>query len=182
MRFSYKEAIEAPQVEHGAANTHDLRRLLAPAKVQAFRAWAQEELAPNPGQKVAVWAHYGVTIDALKTVLQQLGIGVVVFTGSTNERERDEAVQRFQTDPGVQVFVGSAAAYAGITLTAASRALFVEYSFIPGENAQAEDRIHRIGQLNPVLIQYLAVEGSYDVKMLKVMVERMGVVNQLIGG
>jgi len=159
---------------------HDLRRLVAPAKVSAFLAWAKEELLET-AEKVIVWAHYHDTIDAICAGLDELGITSVKFTGRETQKERDEAIQAFQGG-GARVFVGSSAGYTGITLTAASRVIFVEASTVPSQNVQAEDRAHRIGQANPVLVQYLLVEGSYDVRILRVMVERMGTISQILDG
>jgi SWI/SNF-related matrix-associated actin-dependent regulator 1 of chromatin subfamily A len=181
IRYSHKTAVLDPQVDEGAANAHDLRRLLAPAKVAAFAAWARDTILPDPSEKVVVWAYYKSTVAMIAERLTRLGIKHVVFDGSTNATDRDNAVTSFQNDPAVQVFIGSSAAYTGITLTAASRAVFVEASTVPSDNIQAEDRIHRLGQTESVLIQYLAVERSYDLRMLRVAVERLKSINTLLG-
>jgi SWI/SNF-related matrix-associated actin-dependent regulator 1 of chromatin subfamily A len=181
IRYSHKTAVLDPQVDEGAANAHDLRRLLAPAKVAAFAAWARDTILPDPSEKVVVWAYYKSTVAMIDERLTRLGIKHVVFDGSTNATDRDNAVTSFQNDPAVQVFIGSSAAYTGITLTAASRAVFVEASTVPSDNIQAEDRIHRLGQTESVLIQYLAVERSYDLRMLRVAVERLKSINTLLG-
>jgi SWI/SNF-related matrix-associated actin-dependent regulator 1 of chromatin subfamily A len=179
--YSHKTAVLDPQVDDGAANAHDLRLLLAPAKVQAFLAWARDAITEDSDEKVVVWAHYKTTIQAIRTGLERQGVSCVVFDGTTNEKARDDAVRSFQSSGGVKVFIGSSAAYTGITLTAASRAVFVEPSFVPMDNTQAEDRLHRLGQTQPVLIQYLAVERSYDLRMLRVVVERLKTINQILG-
>lgn len=184
IRYSHKVAVLDPQVDDGAANAHDLRRLLAPAKVSAFAAWARDTILPDPGEKVVVWAHYSTTVGMIAQTLTKLGVSWVTFIGGTTESKRDEAVRSFQKpveEGGVQVFIGSSAAYTGITLTAASRVIFVEPSFVPMDNVQAEDRCHRHGQTQPVLIQYLAVEKSYDLRIMRVIVERLQTINQLLG-
>jgi len=165
----------------GAENAHDLRLLLAPSKVKAFEVLAKADLKENPHEQVVVWAHYHSTVDLLCETLDKPNISYAKFTGRENPTKRSQAVTDFQAGK-VQVIVCSSAAYTGITLTAASRAIIVEASSIPSDNVQAEDRIHRIGQEDSVLIQYLVIEGSYDVKVMKTAVERLCVNSELLDG
>ena len=66
------------------------------------------------------------------------------------------------------VFVASTAMGMGVTLTAASNALFVERQWTPGIEEQMEDRLHRIGQTNAVLIHYMQIEKSLDEKLSRI--------------
>ena len=50
----------------------------------------------------------------------------------------------------------------GITLTKAHKAIFIEYPWSPSIMAQAQDRIHRIGQTQPCEIIYLYAKDSID--------------------
>ena len=70
----------------------------------------------------------------------------------------------------------------GVTLTAASNALFVERQWTPGIEEQMEDRIHRIGQDKGVLIHYMQVENSIDEKMSKLVEYKRSVLNEILDG
>jgi hypothetical protein len=105
----------------------------------------------------------------------------VVLTGEQNQTEKQAAVDRFQKDPSCQLFIGSiTAAGVGITLTAASHVMFAELDWVPGNMTQAEDRCHRIGQHDSVLVQYLVLDGSLDSNMAKTLVEKMTVIEAAI--
>ena len=107
----------------------------------------------------------------------------LVVDGSTPVKKRQGIVDSFQEDKKRRVFIGNVtAAGVGITLTAASNVVFVEYSFKPGENKQAEDRAHRIGQKNSVMAHYLVVNNSLDSKVLLSLIEKEKVLNTLLGG
>src|SRR5262249_37628078 len=94
---------------------------------------------------------------------------------------RQAAVDAFQTDPNVKLFVGSiTAAGVGITLTAASHVVFAELDWVPGNVSQAEDRCHRIGQTDSVLVQHLVLEGSLDATMAQRIVDKQDVIDRAL--
>ena len=93
----------------------------------------------------------------------------LVLTGATPAQARAHRVKCFQTLKKHRVFIGAIpAAGVGLTLTAASHVIMCESSWVPGENIQAEDRAHRIGQQGNVLVDYLVFPNSVDEKVLKV--------------
>ncbi len=68
----------------------------------------------------------------------------------------------------MRIFIGQIqAAGPGVTLTAASQEVFVEEDWTPGAMDNAEDRCHRIGQHDSVLIRHLVLENSLDIRMAK---------------
>jgi hypothetical protein len=90
-------------------------------------------------------------------------------------------VDRFQTDPAVKVFLGGiTAAGVGITLTAASTVVFAELDWVPGNVTQAEDRAHRIGQVESVLVQHLVLDKSLDARMAQRIVEKQEVMDKAL--
>jgi SNF2 family DNA or RNA helicase len=128
-----------------------------------------EHLHENTDGKVIVFAHHK---DIVRQLMAELP-GAVCITGDTPMLDRQAAVDRFQTDPACRFFIGTiGAAGVGLTLTASSHVVFAELDWVPGNLSQAEDRAHRIGQVNSVLVQHLVLNGSLDARMAKVLVEK----------
>jgi SWI/SNF-related matrix-associated actin-dependent regulator 1 of chromatin subfamily A len=110
-------------------------------------------------EKTLVFAHHHDVIESLMEALADRGVSG--FTGASTLRDRDRAAQRFQKDPNRQFFVGNIeAAGHGITLTAARHVVFAEPDWRGTYLEQAEDRAHRIGQTQPVLVTYLLLNQS----------------------
>lgn len=136
-------------------------------------------LEDNDDYKIVVMAHHKAVVDLLMERLAKYN--PVKVTGSVSERDRQAAVDSFQTDPKVQVFVGNIlAAGVGLTLTAASHMVFAELDWVPGNVSQAEDRIHRYGQLNSVLIEHLVFNNSLDAKMAKTIVKKQELIDKAL--
>ena len=65
--------------------------------------------------------------------------------------------------------------FKGITLTAADHIIFSELHWTPGVMQQAEDRVHRIGQENSVLVQYLVARGTIDEVLWRMLCNKVDV-------
>ena len=115
----------------------------------------------------------------MREIAKRFGKLAVTVSGETPNNLRQVAVERFQGDDDVQLFIGQIkAAGVGLTLTASSHVVFVERDFVPGRISQAEDRAHRMGQKNSVLITHCVLEDSYDQEMLETLARKRGTVNQ----
>ena len=149
------------------ASMSSQRKATAEKKVKAV-----VEHLESFNEPVVVMAHHRDVIAQLEAELVKQDKKVVVLTGEKNQVERNEAVEAFQSGQA-DVFIGSIkAAGVGLTLTRASKMVFAELDWVPSDIAQAEDRIHRIGQESSVLIQYIVVEGSLDAVFAKKIVDK----------
>lgn len=128
--------------------------------------------------KVIVFAHHVDVVAQIVEGLEERGIKTVSLTGKDSMDHRQHAVDSFQDDDEVKVFVGNIkAAGVGITLTAASHVVFAELDWVPANLSQAEDRAHRIGQTNAVLVQHLVLEGSLDQQIASQIVAKQAVID-----
>jgi SWI/SNF-related matrix-associated actin-dependent regulator 1 of chromatin subfamily A len=176
---TYEQAVEKLRSATSAAFTEmaQLRHDTALAKVP----YVIEHLLDASG-KVVVMAHHHDVVNALRAGLEKEHPGsVVVLTGDTSMHDRQAAVDRFQQDPRCLYFIGSIrAAGVGLTLTAASHVVFAELDWTPGAMSQAEDRCHRIGQVNSVLVQHIVLDGSLDCKLAHTLVAKQAVIDRAL--
>lgn len=145
------------------------RRILGAAKCQKALDYIALLLEETP--KLVVFAHHREVIQKLCYALQNYG--VVSISGETPVADRARAINAFQFDSRARVFVGSIqASGVGITLTAASTVVFVERDWTPGNNEQAEDRCHRIGQHDSVQVITL-IAGELDEAVEKILAKKI---------
>lgn len=119
-------------------------------------------LNDNPDEQIVVFSQFKQLIDLLEKRLVDKQISYVKLTGDTPGKLRGSLVDRFQKGEA-RLFISTiAAGGVGITLTAASTVVFLDRSWSPALNEQAEDRLHRIGQDNPVQVLDIAARGTID--------------------
>jgi SWI/SNF-related matrix-associated actin-dependent regulator of chromatin subfamily A-like protein 1 len=124
-------------------------------------------------KKIVVFAHHKEVIDGLANGFDARGVRFVCMRGGMNDAQAKAVVDSFQMDGETQVFIGSLmASKEGITLTAASYVVFVEFSWAPMDNEQAMDRTHRIGQKNNVMVDFLVHKGSLDERIAKFNIQK----------
>lgn len=126
-------------------------------------------------RKTLVFSQFTQFLDVISDVLGSLGIKFARLDGGTNIGERPNIVRNFQ-DPssGVDVFLLSTkAGGVGLNLTAADCVVLMDLSFNPHDNRQAEDRVHRLGQSQPVNVHYLVCKETVEEQVLKINLDKM---------
>ena len=158
------------------------------AKAQAVSEYLLDWLAGSGTQKILVFAHHKEVLDTLEQAVSRKmkGVGHMRIDGSVPSAERAARVRKFQTNARIRVALLSVtAAGVGLTLTAASSVLFSELFWTPGVLAQAEDRAHRIGQVNSVNVMYCVVKDrdiSIDMKLWAMLSRKVGTLGRVIDG
>jgi len=174
----YKDAVQRLKgIElTNIAEISKLRHQIALAKLPEAIEHIDEILENE--NKILVFAHHRDIIEVLQNHYHE---NSVVIYGGTTEGDRQKAIDKFQNDSKVNVFIGSiTAAGIGITLTAASVVVFVELDWTPANISQCEDRAHRIGQKKMVLVHHLVVPRSLDGKMVKMLVRKQNILDRTL--
>ncbi|TAL63591.1 MAG: DEAD/DEAH box helicase [Burkholderiaceae bacterium] len=120
-----------------------------------------------PEDKVIVFCEHLEIVSILSDELAAAGIGSVSYIGSMSDKKKQQAVDQFQTDPQIRVFVGMRkAAGVGLTLTAANYVIMHSLPWNAALRRQAEDRAYRNGQTRHVTILIPIVPRTIDEKVL----------------
>lgn len=146
----------------------EVRQVIAEEKTQHTIELAENFIEQD--KKVIIFCNF---TKSLETIVEHFGKAAVRLDGQMSKVQRQDAVDRFQEDEKVKVFVGNVkAAGVGITLTAAEAVIMNDLSFLPSDHSQAEDRAYRYGQKNNVLVYYPIFENTiegiiYDILNMK---------------
>ena len=91
-----------------------------------------------------------------------MGRNPVMYHGSIKDKDREAAIDGFQTG-SADTFIGNQASGGiGLTLTAASDVIYYSNNFNLEHRAQSEDRSHRKGQKNTVTYYDIIAEDTVD--------------------
>ena len=131
------------------------------------------------GSKVIVFSQFTKMLAILKHFLDKEKITYEYLDGST--RNRQEKVDRFQTDEKCPVFLISLkAGGVGLNLTAAEYCMILDPWWNPAVEAQAVDRIHRIGQKKKVFAYRFIAKGTIEEKIMQLQADKKSLSEGLI--
>lgn len=133
------------------------------------------------GEKVVVFSCYR---EPLKIFKEEFEDEAVLLCGETDLIERKEIIDRFQNDPDTKIFLGGIkSAGVGITLTAASNVVFLDFPWVPADHMQAVDRCHRLGATAESLSIYqMYADKTIDQMMIKLLAKKQKIFDELIEG
>ncbi|KAK4678091.1 hypothetical protein QC764_0051630 [Podospora pseudoanserina] len=129
---------------------------------------ARSEANPDePPYKSVVFSGWTSHLDLIEIALDDAGITHSRLDGKMTRNARNQAMEAFRDDPNVQVILVSIMAGGmGLNLTAGNSVFVMEPQFNPAAEAQAVDRVHRLGQKRPVRTVRYIMSGSFEEKMI----------------
>ena len=150
---------------------------IASAKVNRCIELAKEII--DNDEKVVIFSNFK---KPLEPVFNELRIyNPLICTGDNTDFEIKDAIDKFQNDNKYKVMCCSISKMGtGITLNAASYAIFMDSSWTAADNQQAEDRIHRIGSKKPVTIYYLWTKDTIDERVKEIVEDKEAISDFII--
>lgn len=154
-----------------------VRKVIANEKTRQTIEFAENIL--EQGKKVIIFTNF---TDSLQTIYQHFGKQAVYLDGSCSNSVRQQAVDQFQNEDKIKVFVGNLkAAGVGLTLTSAEVVIMNDLSFVPAEHAQAEDRAYRYGQKSNVLVYYPLYENTIEGAIYDILNTKKQIIRTVMG-
>ena len=137
------------------------------------------ENAIEMGRKVIVFTSF---TEELEILSRHFGKLAVTHNGPMSTTQKQKSVDSFQKNDKIKVFIGNIkSAGVAITLTEATVVIFNSFSWVPGDNEQAEDRAFRIGQKNDVNVYYQLFEDTISTRMWDILNNKKDIIATIIG-
>ncbi|KAI0600873.1 hypothetical protein F4775DRAFT_543860, partial [Biscogniauxia sp. FL1348] len=175
----HRATVTVSQIGEGSESTEGLPP--HSAKIEALLenlALEQAEFdGPKPPKSV-VFSSWTKMLDQVEQALRTKGLNYQRIDGQSSLRSRSEAMRLFSEDSGCTVMLASiGSAGEGVDFTAAQFVHLLEPHWNPMAEAQAVDRVHRIGQTSSVTITRYIVPRSVESYIQWVQTDKLRVIN-----
>lgn len=165
--------------EVGFTEIARLRKLIGIGKIDLIVAQAENLLQSGP---VVVFAHHRAVVDGVQAALESAGRSVGLIVGGQSATARQAVVDGFQAGDLDVVVASIDAAGVGITLHRASQVVLGELPWTAAGQDQAIDRVHRIGQDEPVTAWRVIASATLDKKLADTVASKAGISAAVIDG
>ena len=154
-----------------------VRQIIAKEKIKSTIELIDNILEQD--KKVIVFTNFTETLQNIHKHYDKIS---VYLDGSCSPKQRQDAVDRFQNDDKIKIFVGNLkAAGVGITLTAAEAVIMNDLSFVPSDHSQAEDRSYRYGQKSNVSVYYPIFENTIEGTIYDILNHKKNIFETVMG-
>jgi len=175
------ELEESKAAGSGSENVFTMVRRIGQAKATVAADYAAQ-LQRSVG-KVVFFAKHIDVMDAAERHFAQAGLRTVSIRGEQTTIARQQAIDAFNEDADVAIAVCSlTAAGVGLNLQAASNVVLAELSWTAAEQTQAIDRVHRIGQDEPVTAWRIIAAHTIDTKIAELIDTKQGLALRALDG
>eukprot|EP00744_Colponema_vietnamica_P015003 GILI01021013.1.p1 GENE.GILI01021013.1~~GILI01021013.1.p1 ORF type:complete len:486 (-),score=25.95 GILI01021013.1:63-1520(-) len=127
----------------------------------------------NQGLRTVVFSRSKRLLHMLGYLLSQNNVTYCHFDGDTAMNERSALISKFNEGNTSVCLATTQVGGVGVTFTGATRVILLDPSWNPAADAQAVDRVHRIGQTSDVIIYRLITAGTVDEKVYRNQIFKM---------
>ena len=181
IRMVCAQELEESNASADGMNVFSMVRTIGEAKAGLAVDYTAQ-LARSVG-KVVFFAKHIDVMNRAERQLAENGIRTVSIRGDQTASFRQEQIDAFNNDPEVSVAVCSlTAAGVGVNLQASSNVVLAELSWTDAEQTQAIDRVHRIGQEEPVTAWRIIAAQTIDAKIAELIDGKAGLAARALDG
>jgi SWI/SNF-related matrix-associated actin-dependent regulator 1 of chromatin subfamily A len=168
-KFTGKDLVKT-QIASNDTHFATYLRMLGKYKVKYVIPFL-ESLLKETKENILVFAIHKAVISGIAEALAEFKPQII--TGETPVKERQIIINDFKNSVDMRILLGNIQACGvGFTINKVHRVVFVEHSWTHGDNQQAADRAHRIGQDKTILVQYVVLAGSVDRKRMELLLDK----------
>jgi SNF2 family DNA or RNA helicase len=155
------------------------RRLPIEGRSQKFD-WVIEKVGEILGQReqVVIFSHFLEMLNLLQRAIDKFSAPYIRIDGSTNNRQ--QWVDQFNQGKARVALCSLQAAGHGITLTGANHVIHADRWWNPAIEAQATDRVHRIGQEKTVYVYRILTEGTLEERIDQLLEQKRVIAGQIM--
>lgn len=155
----------------------NIKKIKESGKFEQLKSMLDEIISEK--HRVLLFSQFVDMLDIVKEWLEKEGIKYEYLTGKTKNRQ--EAVERFNSDPTIPIFLISLkAGGTGLNLTGADYVIHYDPWWNPAVEDQATDRAYRIGQTKKVFVYRLITKGTVEEKIQKLKSRKRNLVDSVI--
>ncbi|WP_106816183.1 DEAD/DEAH box helicase [Microbacterium timonense] len=178
---AHNELEESKAAGTGSENVFTMVRKIGQAKAVLAADYAVQ-LQRSVG-KVVFFAKHIDVMDTAEAHFAAAGLKTVSLRGDQATSARQQAIDAFNNDPDVGIAVCSlTAAGVGVNMQASSNVVLAELSWTAAEQTQAIDRVHRIGQDEPVTAWRIIAAHTIDTKIAELIDSKQGLAARALDG
>jgi hypothetical protein len=181
IRLVAQSELEEAKSAKSGDNVFTMVRKIGQAKAGLASDYTAQ-LARSVG-KVVFFAKHIDVMDAAEEAFAARDLKTISIRGDQSALARQKEIDAFNNDPEVAVAVCSlTAAGVGLNLQAASNVVLAELSWTAAEQTQAIDRVHRIGQEEPVTAWRIIAAQTIDSKIAELIDAKQGLAARALDG
>ncbi|NYD72928.1 DEAD/DEAH box helicase [Leifsonia soli] len=181
IRLVAQSELEESKSAKSGENVFTMVRRIGQAKAGLASDYTAQ-LARSVG-KVVFFAKHIDVMDAAEEAFAARDLKTISIRGDQSALSRQKEIDAFNNDPEVAVAVCSlTAAGVGLNLQAASNVVLAELSWTAAEQTQAIDRVHRIGQEEPVTAWRIIAAQTIDSKIAELIDAKQGLAARALDG
>jgi SNF2 family DNA or RNA helicase len=133
------------------------------------------------GRRILIFSQFTEMLHLIALHLAPLNLKFLSFSGQTPVEQRGAVVAQFQAKEVPICLISLKAGGLGLNLTAADTVIHMDPWWNPATQAQATARVHRIGQLLPVSVFQVLIQGSIEERMLELQSRKLALTEGILG-